>query len=51
LNDNEKSDLEVLVENLDAEDNSGAEIYTPSEEEIQKYGEDVFVAYNRAINN
>jgi hypothetical protein len=36
---------------LDAEDNSDIEIYTPSEEEIQKYGEDVFVAYNRAIKN
>jgi hypothetical protein len=27
------------------------ETYTPSEEEIEKYGEDVFVAYNWAINN
>lgn len=51
LNDNEKSDLEILVETLDAEGNSDVDIYTPSEEEIQKYGEDVFVAYNRAINN
>jgi hypothetical protein len=51
LNNNEKSDLEILVETLDAEGNSDVDIYTPSEEEIQKYGKEVFVAYNRAINN
>jgi hypothetical protein len=31
--------------------NTDMETYTPSEEEIEKYGEDVFVAYNWAINN
>jgi hypothetical protein len=43
--------LEKLVETLDTEDNPNIEVYTPSEEEIKKYGEEVFVAYNWAINN
>ena len=51
LDENEKSDLENLVETLDTEDNPNIEGYTPSEEEIKKYGEEVFVAYNWAINN
>ena len=51
LDENEKLDLEKLVETLDTEDNSNIEVYTPSEEEIKKYGEEVFVAYNWAINN
>lgn len=51
LDENEKLDLEKLVETLDTEDNPNIEVYTPSEEEIKKYGEEVFVAYNWAINN
>ena len=51
LNENEKSDLEILVETLDNENNTDFEIYSPSQEEIEKYGEDVFVAYNWAIKN
>jgi hypothetical protein len=51
LNENEKSDLEILVETLDSENNTDFEVYTPSQEEIDKYGEDVFVAYNWAIKN
>jgi hypothetical protein len=35
---------------LDDENKTNAD-YIPSEEEIEKYGEDVFVAYNWAINN
>ena len=50
FNDDEKSDLEILVETLD-EENVDFGVYTPSQEEIEKYGEDVFVAYNWAIKN
>jgi len=51
LDENEKLDLEKLVETLDTEDNPNIEVCAPSEEEIKKYGEEVFVAYNWAINN
>ena len=50
FNDDVKSDLEILVETLD-EENVDFGVYTPSQEEIEKYGEDVFVAYNWAIKN
>jgi hypothetical protein len=33
------------------EENVDFGVYTPSQEEIEKYGEDVFVAYNWAIKN
>ena len=49
LNENQYSDS-IFEESLDDENKTNAD-YIPSEEEIEKYGEDVFVAYNWAINN
>jgi hypothetical protein len=43
--------LDILEEVSNTGNNINIEVYTPSEEEIEKYGEDVFVAYNWAINN
>jgi hypothetical protein len=43
--------LDVPDNNLDTEVTTNINAYTPSEEEIQKYGQEMFDAYNRAINN
>lgn len=51
LNNEWISDLDILEEVSNTGNNINIEVYTPSEEEIEKYGEDVFVAYNWAINN
>lgn len=45
----EKSDLDVLEESSDKEIDSDMDIYAPSDEEIRKYGKEVFTAYNWAI--
>lgn len=51
LNENQNSDLNILEESLDEKNTSEIQWYSPSEEEIQKYGQEMFDAYNRAINN
>lgn len=52
LNDGDASDLTILESSVEEEvDAPNAKAYTPSDEEIEKYGEDVFIAYNWAINN
>ena len=51
LNENLDSDLNILDKPLTGKSDAYIEAYKPTEEEIQKYGEDVFIAYNWAINN
>lgn len=48
---NENLDMNILDKPLTGKSDAYIEAYKPTEEEIQKYGEDVFVAYNWAINN
>lgn len=51
LNENQNSDLNILEDILDNENITNIELYTASEEYIQKYGQEMFDAYNRAFNN
>ena len=50
-NENQISDLDISDNNLDNEIPTNVNVYTPSEEEIEKFGQELFDAYNRAINN
>jgi hypothetical protein len=43
--------LDISDNNLDNEIPTNVNVYTPSEEEIEKFGQELFDAYNRAINN
>jgi hypothetical protein len=49
-NESEKSDLEISGESNDSVYEPIIEVYTPSEEDLQKYSKEMFDAYNRAIN-
>lgn len=51
LNKNQNSDLNISNNNFDDKISTNVNSYSPSEEEIQKYGQEMFNAYNRAINN
>jgi len=50
-NENQVSDLGISDNNLDNEIPTSVNAYTPSEEEIEKFGQELFDAYNWAINN
>jgi len=50
LNENWNSDSDIIDSSENHERDTNTEAYTLSEDEIEKYGEDVFVAYNWAIN-
>lgn len=50
-NENQVSDLGISDNNLDNEIPTNVNVYTPSEEEIEKFGQELFDAYNWAINN
>ena len=45
----EESDFNVLDESSDEEVDTDMDIYAPSDEEIQRFWEEVFIAYNWAI--
>lgn len=51
LTENWDSNLNIIDSSVNSGMNMNIQAYTPSVEEIEKYGEDVFVAYNWAINN
>ena len=49
---NKNSGLDIWEESVDFEiPTSNTDIYTPTDEEIQKYGQNLFDAYNRAIKS
>lgn len=51
LDENIGSNLNTLESSVEKEvDSPNAEAYIPSEEEIEKYGQKLFDAYNRAVN-
>ena len=51
LNENQNSDSNVLEYSLNNENIPEIKWYSPSKEEIEKYGQEMFDAYNRAISN